>query len=101
MRSLSTFGQGFTRQLDVVIVVGGWRKRFLGLWECYDNVDKARDEAIVDWVRLRFEGRMPTSTSVSPASSRSMRQSELERPQQSTRKGQRRPETMTDVRPTP
>jgi hypothetical protein len=44
------------------------------LWECCDNVEMARDEAIVDWMRLRFEGRESSSTSVSPASSWSMRQ---------------------------
>ena len=41
---------------------------FLGLWECCDNVEIARDEATVDWVRLRFEGGESASTSVSPVS---------------------------------
>ena len=27
------------------------------MWECRDNVEMAREEAIVGWVRLRFEGR--------------------------------------------
>jgi hypothetical protein len=31
--------------------------KFLGLWEFCDNVEMARDEVTVDWVRLRFEGR--------------------------------------------
>jgi hypothetical protein len=28
-----------------------------GLWECCDGVKMARDEVIVNWARLRFEGQ--------------------------------------------
>jgi hypothetical protein len=52
MRFLSTFDLECTRQLSVVVWIEG-EGEFLGLWECCDNVEMTRDEAVVDCVRLR------------------------------------------------